>query len=930
MRNVTLNGSVTVNGLARTGGVIGWLGGGNSNNIHGLLDAVTVNGNLTVNGNNNTGGIVGETNGTVRNITLPDPPSGGSPGAAGGTVVQDHANRSSWSNPENIFQVNPAGWITHSRQGSWVRWDNVDLRGGITGWSLAYATPNNNVRIEVRVSAPGAGFDAATPIGAFDIGATGGWYTEVTTAVNPGTSSLNRGDIYVHWYTGEFNFRRLNLNLAAAPPAPATAGGSLTVNGASNVGGWIGYYAGTAMLDGNGMPIGGTGISETNRREGIIRFGGGINLQYPHHYNWIAMRVRGRNVENLRLATNNINNVLVLDGSNTDNFGSLNTYNWVTLVVNSTTGNWRNNDYSGLQGLNIMIDAGHLEVDWIRYTNDRYNAYALGNSMYYDNFNRSYADRNIAIGSAADYIYNAFWWQQWDGELYDGVLYRDVYLSNGALVMTDNLPPTMNLNRFEDGKAPAITAAFDRMVWNVKAFTLAPNQVGAILSDNPEAYLNIHQRRFTADAYMGYDSANLYMTLIVNDPTFAPNPRSAEDMWQMHGFQMNLGRDNARHSELGFALGTDNRMLIHNWMGGGIDGIGLHASQAGSVVAYNIRIPARYFGYDSLTPEIARNLQINLAYNFPRTSGVADAANLPHAIQFGNFHDKNDSFAHYSSTIRLGAPVNIHITGSGSHVGGIVGNATSGTSDHPIIRGFALGNSVRVTATGGNHHIGGIVGQKNHGAIRHCTVDGVILDIWGGSDFVGGIAGTVLRGRVENCYAVNLEGNLRVSGRSNIGGIVGHVSDANAGVWDCVVINSDIRGTGSNHGRIAGQLSPGGGHRNFVRSVIVWQANGNSQMTITGADNAENSRHGRALAQNQTQAWWQGRGYNMNADGLWDWNGTLSRPVLRPRPPAVPASAPLSADLPADAGVILFASPLFFAGRRDFLRKRRAGGNRKE
>jgi filamentous hemagglutinin family protein len=101
-----------------------------------------------------------------------------------------------------------------------------------------------------------------------------------------------------------------------------------------------------------------------------------------------------------------------------------------------------------------------------------------------------------------------------------------------------------------------------------------------------------------------------------------------------------------------------------------------------------------------------------------------------------------------------------NVSGSGSHVGGLVGWSDGSTIDHA----YATGN---VSGSGSGSHVGGLVG-KNGSAYGNTIDNAYATGNVTGLDGVGGLVGTNTS-RVVNSYATG-----KVSGTTDVGGLVGN------------------------------------------------------------------------------------------------------------------------------------------------------------
>ncbi|WMW23121.1 PGF-pre-PGF domain-containing protein [Methanolobus mangrovi] len=98
------------------------------------------------------------------------------------------------------------------------------------------------------------------------------------------------------------------------------------------------------------------------------------------------------------------------------------------------------------------------------------------------------------------------------------------------------------------------------------------------------------------------------------------------------------------------------------------------------------------------------------------------------------------------------------VTGSGQHVGGLVGYA----------EGTVSNSYANVTVTGSSYHVGGLIGAASeHSVVSNCYATGNVIS--GGDQFTGGLIGRIWVVAVSNCYAT---GN--VTGVQQVGGLIGY------------------------------------------------------------------------------------------------------------------------------------------------------------
>lgn len=197
------------------------------------------------------------------------------------------------------------------------------------------------------------------------------------------------------------------------------------------------------------------------------------------------------------------------------------------------------------------------------------------------------------------------------------------------------------------------------------------------------------------------------------------------------------------------------------------------------------------------------------------------------------------------------------ITGTGSNVGAIVGNANNTT----------LTNVVNSAAVSGNSYVGGIVGSAYDSAIKDAINTGTIN---GSGDNVGGLIGNlqdskfieatditeeVEKGLIGNSY--NL-GDVSGNGH-NVGGLVGHAYDATIGDGTNLVYNRlDVTGA-YNVGGIVGNME-GTTVQNAENSGTVLASGYTNGKYIFHTDNAAFDGNGDKLGEKDV--------YIANAGGI--------------------------------------------------------------
>ena len=156
------------------------------------------------------------------------------------------------------------------------------------------------------------------------------------------------------------------------------------------------------------------------------------------------------------------------------------------------------------------------------------------------------------------------------------------------------------------------------------------------------------------------------------------------------------------------------------------------------------------------------------------------------------------------------------VSGSGDHVGGIVG-----------LYDFLYIEYVTNSATiNGGSYVGGIAGYAQQKSIKNATNDGSV----NGTSYVGGILGYNYGGvLIED--ATN---NSNVNGVSHVGGIVGYASSAT--IKDVTNTNNgEVTGTGSNIGGIVGYANNGLSIENATNDgQVIGTGNGSSNSDCIG------------------------------------------------------------------------------------------------
>lgn len=193
------------------------------------------------------------------------------------------------------------------------------------------------------------------------------------------------------------------------------------------------------------------------------------------------------------------------------------------------------------------------------------------------------------------------------------------------------------------------------------------------------------------------------------------------------------------------------------------------------------------------------------------------------------------------------------ITGTGSNVGAIVGNANNTT----------LTNVVNSAAVSGNSNVGGIVGSATNSAIKDAINTGTIN---GSGDNVGGLIGNLQNSKLDTTKEVEkgLIGNSYnlgdVSGKGhNVGGMVGSASNSTIGDGTNLVYNRmDVTGA-YNVGGIVGNMV-GSTVQNAENSGTVLASGYTNGKYIFHTDNAAFDGNGDKLGEKDV--------YIANAGGI--------------------------------------------------------------
>ena len=223
----------------------------------------------------------------------------------------------------------------------------------------------------------------------------------------------------------------------------------------------------------------------------------------------------------------------------------------------------------------------------------------------------------------------------------------------------------------------------------------------------------------------------------------------------------------------------------------------------------------------------------------------------------------------------------LRINSSGNYLGMFIS-----ISQYGKVENLGLIN-VNITSTGTS--TGGIAGV-NEGTIQNCYVSGSVTGTSSVGGIVGGIvgwnAGSDAGGTIQNCYVTGSV-TRTVTTTSSVGGIVGYNEngDVSGTIRNCVALNETLGGVGSNIGRITGS-EDGTLQRNYA-----WDGMKLNGSTVNSSDHA--SKDGANIEAGQAklfEGWWANGGnwsyngisvWDFSSNGVWQWNTTHSRPVLK-------------------------------------------------
>ena len=178
-------------------------------------------------------------------------------------------------------------------------------------------------------------------------------------------------------------------------------------------------------------------------------------------------------------------------------------------------------------------------------------------------------------------------------------------------------------------------------------------------------------------------------------------------------------------------------------------------------------------------------------------------------------------FVSYGTVKNIGIE-NANITGD-DRVGGIAGTADNvincyvagSISGKNYVGGVVgIGNSINCYSTGtingSGEYIGGVIGYINWASSSNCYST---CDV-NGNDYVGGVAGYIGHGSITNSYSI---GTVNGTG-TYVGGVVGYLDCYQ--VKNCVALNSSVKTTGIDVGRVVGYKWSSGS--TFLSNNAAW------------------------------------------------------------------------------------------------------------
>jgi hypothetical protein len=208
--------------------------------------------------------------------------------------------------------------------------------------------------------------------------------------------------------------------------------------------------------------------------------------------------------------------------------------------------------------------------------------------------------------------------------------------------------------------------------------------------------------------------------------------------------------------------------------------------------------------------------------------------------------------------------VGVSIIGSGSIVGGVVGQNYAGTVENCYTTG----------TVNGNFTVGGVVGI-NYGTVQNCYATGDVS----GEVCVGGVVGSVVSNcTVRNCYATgDVIGTISI-----VGGVVG--GGGNSTIQNSVALNRSVRLNTSDYiYRVFAGTNTDELINNYARNPMTVQYNWNGTTGTNKTINAGlNTVDGANMTTTEavTATWWTaaGRWSTANGGSAWDFTNIWNPP----------------------------------------------------
>ena len=225
---------------------------------------------------------------------------------------------------------------------------------------------------------------------------------------------------------------------------------------------------------------------------------------------------------------------------------------------------------------------------------------------------------------------------------------------------------TLTITRMNDVIArfttpPPLDGTLNPADWGGKVFTIADGADGITVKyyNRKDGY---PPAGFKADLYMGYDSSNVYLGAIVEDPLWEPARPGTGTLWQGCGFQLNLwnGRSGAR-SEYGFGLAASGPAHFQ-WANGsgttslptGYSNYSIKRVEGTDTFIYTIAIPLNSFKQNAATNPLAEGDEVlfSITYNYPNEA----VGNMNCVLDMDFMVDSNEKL-NYARILTLGPDI---------------------------------------------------------------------------------------------------------------------------------------------------------------------------------------------------------------------------------------------------------------------------------